>query len=133
VVHFAGHASENGEIVLESESGDPVLVPVAAIGGLLEGTCPDLRFVVLNACFSLSGADQLLNQAGCVVGTTAQIADQAAIAFTGGFYRALSHGHSVKRAFDIGKASVQLYRLDPSVLQLATRQGVDADALKLLD
>jgi O-acetyl-ADP-ribose deacetylase (regulator of RNase III) len=133
VVHFAGHASENGEIVLESESGEPALVPVDAIGELVHGTCPDLRFVVLNACFSLSGAEQLLNQAGCVVGTTAQIADQAAIAFSGGFYRALSHGHSVKRAFDMGKASVQLYRLDPSVLQLVTRKGIDADGLKLMD
>jgi O-acetyl-ADP-ribose deacetylase (regulator of RNase III) len=132
VVHFAGHASPGGEIVLESESGQPALVPVDAISELLHGTCPELRFVVLNACFSLSGAEKLLDQAGCVVGTRAEIADQAAVAFSGGFYRALAHGYSVQRAFEMGRASVQLYRLDPSVLQLVTRQGFDADSLKLV-
>jgi len=80
VVHFAGHGSRGGKLLLEDEHGAAALVSVAALGRLFRDV-GGVRCVVLNACFSAEHASAVAQHVPCVVAMSAAIADTAAIAF----------------------------------------------------
>ena len=67
------------------------------------GSSPDLRCVVLNACYSEQQAHVIHRHIDYVIGMQKEIADTAAINFSRGFYDALFAGEPVHRAFDLGK------------------------------
>ena len=63
----------------------------------------------------------------CVVGMSAAIGDESAIAFAASFYQALGYGRSIQTAFDLGCGQIDLQGLgeeDTPKLKVAT--GVDA-------
>ena len=62
----------------------------------------------------------------------AAIGDGNARRFSGGLYRGLAYGRSVKTAFDLGKNEIDLSRgKDADVFHLLTRPGVDAEKVYL--
>jgi hypothetical protein len=100
----------SGGLLLEDERGAAVAVRPEVLTELLAIVTRDkpLRCVVLNACFTASQAQAIARHVDCVIGTTRDIDDYAAIAFSVAFYRAIAHGKSVGTAFDLGRVEIGL-------------------------
>jgi hypothetical protein len=126
VVHFSGHGSPEGEIVLEDGSGRGALVSATALQGLFTILKDNIRCVVLNACFSRIQAEAITRSIDCAVGMSSAVEDDAAISFAASFYQALAFNRSVKEAFELGCGQIQLGNLGRGELpQLLVRPGVD--------
>lgn len=136
IVHFSGHGSPNGAIILENSQGQAQEVSPETLAELLAVVRGRLKCVILNACFSLEKADALAEQVSCVIGMDAEIDDRAAISFAEGFYRGLGFGRGYYTAFELGRSQINLLNLpdgtvphfitrDNSILQLETvKSGV---------
>lgn len=112
VVHFSGHGSRDGEIVLENESGQAQAVSTRALSTLFSVLKDNIRCVVLNACYSEVQAKAIATNIDCVVGMSTAIGDRAAISFASAFYQALGFGRNIKTAFDLGCNQIDLASLD---------------------
>lgn len=71
----------------------------------------NIRCVVLNACYSEQQAQAIAQHIDCVIGMSNAIGDPAAISFATAFYQALGYGRSIKTAFDLGCAQVDIENL----------------------
>lgn len=134
VVHFSGHASAWG-VLLEDEAGsrDGAGVEFALLARVLGATDEPPRLVVLNACESLEGAEDLLQTVPTVIGMSESITDLAAITFAARFYAAIASAQSVATAVEQAKTAMQLASLEDSQLpEIRTREGVDPASLVLV-
>ncbi len=126
IVHFSGHGSSSGAIVLEDKRGSEHQVSASILKELFSILRENVRCVVLNACWSVQQADALADEIDCVVGMGRSIGDRAAIEFASGFYRALGYGRSVEQAFKLGCLEINLANIPQSdVPQLRSRKGCD--------
>lgn len=116
IVHFSGHGSASGEIILENVTGLSQPVTTGALRQLFRILKDNIRCVVLNACFSDIQAKAIAEEIDCVIGMSVGISDQAAIRFAAGFYRALGYGRSVQTAFELGCNEIDLANLDQSLV-----------------
>lgn len=108
IVHFSGHGSAIGEIILQDLLGNAQPVPADALNNLFRLLKDQIRCVVLNACFSASQAVGIAQQIDCVIGISEAISDRAAIEFVTAFYRALGYGRDVATAFELGCNQIKL-------------------------
>ncbi|MDJ0689934.1 MAG: CHAT domain-containing protein [Xenococcaceae cyanobacterium MO_188.B32] len=108
IVHFCGHGTGSQGLVLETESGQKQLINTQAIGDLFKLSAKHIESVVLNACYSQAQASVINQYINYVIGTKKSIRDDAAIAFTRGFYLALFNGESIDRAYEFGCNRIQL-------------------------
>ena len=121
IIHFIGHGDfdtdrDEGVLALENDSGRLNPVPAESVVDLLHEAQPMPRLVVLNACESstssqsdlFSGVAAALVRGGVTAVTAMQfeISDQAAIAFSRGFYTAIGHGRSVDEAVRSGRVAI---------------------------
>ena len=121
IVHFIGHGDfdidrEEGVLALENDYGRLNRIPADSVVDLLREAQPMPRLVVLNACESstssqsdlFSGVAAALVRGGVSAVTAMQfeISDQAAIAFSRGFYTAIGHGRSVDEAVRSGRVAI---------------------------
>ena len=102
IVHFSGHGSSAGEIILKNDDGSQYHVPPDRLASLFGILKDNIRCVVLNACFSQLQAEGIAASIDCVVGMKRAVPDKSAIEFAAGFYLGLGFGRSVKTAFDLG-------------------------------
>ena len=122
IVHFAGHGSTKGEIVLEDSQGQAQPVSAEALADLFAAIPGQTECVVLNTCFSLEMADALAEKVRCVIGIEKEIDDESAVRFTGGFYRGLSFGQGYYQSFELGRNEIKLFKLpDAEALRFSTR------------
>ncbi|UWQ43941.1 CHAT domain-containing protein (plasmid) [Leisingera aquaemixtae] len=105
VLHFSGHG-DSGVLCFEDRDGYAVPVSADAIEGLVELN-ESIECLVMNACFSESIARQVAPHVKTVIGCTVEIEDDAAVVFSKAFYRALAHGQSYRRAFDLARNELQ--------------------------
>jgi len=158
IVHFSGHGSPAGEIILMDASGaqKPVRggtleAPLArdashtargaqepasarALKALFTSLKDNIRLVVLNACYSRIQAEAIAEVIDCVVGMSDAISDRAAIAFAASFYRALGFGRSVQEAYEQGNVSLGLEGIgEETIPDLLERDGIDAASVVLVD
>lgn len=158
VVHFSGHGSSGtGGRVSDSKAhrdldaepdrddralrtglffqdheGRPQLVSTEALEATFGAAGASVQLIVLGACYSDSNAEALLRHAGCVVGMTGAITDDAARSFAVGFYGGLGERASVAAAYAQGCAAIRLQGLSESDRPtLAVRPGTDAGKLIL--
>ncbi|WP_170546395.1 CHAT domain-containing protein [Ruegeria arenilitoris] len=110
ILHFSGHGG-TGLLCFEDKNGDMATVSAAAVEGLVK-LSDSVQCLVLNACYSESIATQVSAHVKAVVGCSVAIGDDAAIAFTRAFYRALRHGHPYRRAFDLALNDLQLLGME---------------------
>lgn len=101
IVHFSGHGSEEGALFFEQESGETVPVEPPALSALFR-EFPDVRCVLLNACYGELQARAIGEHIEYVIGARKEIEDEDAIAFAIGFYRALGAGRSIEEAYRLG-------------------------------
>ncbi len=131
IVHFSGHGSSRGEIILIDENlveGERLPKPVSpvAIKALFQVFKDNVQVVLLNACFSQIQAEALKDVIDCVIGMNAAIGDQAAIVFAASFYRALGFRRSVKEAFEQGKVALLLEGIpEADIPKLLCKPGID--------
>jgi hypothetical protein len=110
IVHFSGHGSGSGEIILDNGAGESQPVPIAALNrlfGILKGKIP-ISCVVLNSCFSEAQATAIAESIDCVVGMSGSIRDDAAISFAASFYQALAFGQDLQTAFELACCEIHL-------------------------
>lgn len=121
VVHFIGHGGydeENDESYLQfvSEGGGTQRVQANKLVDLLCNTPLPPRLVVLNSCssgegspgdiFSSTAAALAKGGISAVAAMQFTITDEAAIAFSRGFYRAIAEGLSVDQAVHNGRRAI---------------------------
>ncbi|MDJ0532126.1 MAG: metallophosphoesterase [Xenococcaceae cyanobacterium MO_207.B15] len=122
IVHFCGHgAGEPGLVFLDKK------IATDALSNLFELFKEHLECVVLNACYSEVQASAIVKHINYVVGMKQAIRDDAAIAFSLGFYRALGYGRSIEDAYKFGCNAIQLAIEDRS-----TKRDVIAEEMRKL-
>ena len=108
IVHFCGHGMGSQGLVLETSSGQTRLLDTQAIADLFKLFKNQIECVVLNACYSQVQAAEISKHINYVIGTKREIRDDAAIAFSKGFYEALGNGETIQRACLFGCNRIQL-------------------------
>ncbi|MBB4635977.1 CHAT domain-containing protein [Longimicrobium terrae] len=132
VVHFSGHGSERG-LVLVGNHGTPQSVGAPALARLFATFAGTVRVVVLSACHSRAQAQAIVQWVDCVIGTRGALPDEAALAFNASFYRAIAFGCSVREAYDQASVAVSLGGFpDDACPELLARDGVDPARLFLV-
>jgi hypothetical protein len=127
IVHFCGHGGGEAGLVFESDLGREQQVKTEALSELFRLFDNGVECVLLNACYSQDQAEAIVQHIGHVIGMNQEIRDDAAIAFSKGFYRALGYDCSIKEAFEFGKNAIQLEISGSSVV----RSGATAETRKL--
>ncbi|MEP0925356.1 SUMF1/EgtB/PvdO family nonheme iron enzyme [Leptolyngbya sp. ST-U4] len=108
VVHFCGHGSGQQGLVFEGNEGGEQWVRAEALSDLFRLFAQNVGCVLLNACYSEDQANAIVNHIDYVIGMNQKIRDDAAIAFSKGFYRALGYECSIEEAYEFGKNAIQL-------------------------
>jgi hypothetical protein len=106
IVHFSGHGSNTGEIILLDSNGQPKPVNTPAIKALFLTLKDNIRVVLLNSCYSKIQAEAITEIIDCVIGMNTKIGDEAARVFAASFYRAIGFGRSIKDAFEQAKVAL---------------------------
>lgn len=134
IVHFSGHGSSAGELILVGKDGKAKPLSADALAATFESLNDNIRLVVLNACYSKVQAEAMTSAIDCVIGMNAPIGDDAAIRFAETFYQALGFGRSVGNAFKQGTARVLADNSGQAkVPEILVRNGVDANAIVLVN
>lgn len=118
VIHFAGHGAfdpqRGGAFCFQTEDGDVDAVPFELLAEALAGA-RSLRLAVLNACdssrvpaacVSAHSALALLFRLPAVIAMQFPIRDEAAVAFAGELYDALSAGDPLEAAMAEGRQAI---------------------------
>lgn len=108
IVHFCGHGTGKKGLVFEDRQGNGDLVSTNTLKDFFALFEKRVTCVVMNACYSEVQAKAINEHIKYVIGMNQAIRDDAAIAFSIGFYRALGYGKSFEDAFKFGKNAIQL-------------------------
>lgn len=113
IVHFCGHGTESGCLVLEDHNGRPQFLKLEALAALFRMHQQYVQCVLLNACYSEPIAEAISQHIGFVVGMNQTIRDRSAIEFAKGFYDHLGRGNpdDFLRAFDEGILTIEFANL----------------------
>ena len=101
ILQFSGHGGD-GALWLEDDAGNGLPASSEALAELFEMFSDKTYCVILNACSSLPEVQAIARHIDYVIGTNKSISDEAAIAFSSGFYSALASGVTVPQAFKEG-------------------------------
>jgi len=134
IVHFCGHGSSSGELVLADSKGVSKRVSTKAIKALFQTLKDNIWVVVFNTCYSRSQAKAITEVIDCAIGMSDTIGDQAAITFAASFYRAIGFGRSIQEAFDQGKTALMLEGIpEENTPRLLVKKDVDPSRLFLIE
>ncbi|MFJ8779787.1 effector-associated domain EAD1-containing protein [Streptomyces sp. NPDC102476] len=107
ILHFAGHGSPNGYLLMEDDHGRVAPVRADWLNEALEAS-GGVHTLVLAACHLGRQLKEFRSGSTAAIGCDEPLCDADAIAFSRDFYGALSHGKGVAEAFALGKAGVQM-------------------------
>jgi formylglycine-generating enzyme required for sulfatase activity len=134
VVHFACHGSAEAEILLLGDGAVPGVISAEALASLFRVLQDNLVLVVFNACFASGPASAIRQHAGLAIGMRERIEDRVAMAFASALYGALAYGRSVRDAFDLAVAAVEVADArQRHVPQLFLGSGIEAEAIRLIE
>jgi len=102
VVHFAGHGSENGLMVLDKLGLATELMSLEAVEELFKLFSDQVECVIFSSCDSEQLTAAIVKYIPYVIGMKEKISDNPAIEFAVGFYDALGAGRSIEDAFQFG-------------------------------
>ena len=108
IVHFSGHGSVTGEIILLDDHGNAKPVAPRGLKALFTTLRDNIELVVLNTCYSKIQAREISEVIDFVVGMNTAISDDAAIVFAAAFYRALGFNRTIQEAFDQARVALLL-------------------------
>ncbi|GMX66782.1 hypothetical protein Elgi_60540 [Paenibacillus elgii] len=134
IVHFSGHGSEKGELILLDENSEAKLVRLEGISSLFKVVSGYVKLVVFNNCFSSKVAQVVAEHVGAAIGMNDAIGDDAARIFASQLYSALGFGLSLQEAFDQAVVSIQLEGIsDENVPVIFCNKEIDASSFYLVN
>lgn len=107
IVHFCGHGGGEGGLVLEDDDGNEQFVTNEGLTHLFAVFADRVECILLNACYSEVQADALIQHINYVIGMNREIPDEAAIAFSIGFYDGIGAGTTVEDAYKLGCSAIE--------------------------
>ena len=107
IVHFCGHGTGEGGLVLEDDAGNEQFVASDELSRLFEVFTDRVECILLNACYSEVQAEALIAHINYVIGMNREIPDAAAIAFSIGFYDAIGAGRTIEDAYKLGCSAIE--------------------------
>jgi hypothetical protein len=107
IVHFAGHGEVDGSLYVEGDSGLSEPVDPGGLAELFGLYSRTIKCVIVNACHSVRLAAAIAEYIDYAIGMRSAIGDEASIAFSVGFYQALSSGQAIPEAFRHAKAMIR--------------------------
>lgn len=107
VLHFSGHG-DTGMLFFEDRYGEAAPVDAKSFGELISLHADTVKCVILSACYSEDVAKAVRAHVPWVIGCDQSIADDAAIAFSRAFYRAMANGQDYQKAFRHARNEVSL-------------------------
>jgi len=125
IVHFSGHGTGAGGLVLEDGTGQAQFVRSAALAGLFELFADKVECVVLNACYSDVQAAAIAHHIPYVMGMNQAVGDR-------GFYDALGAGESFEFAYKLGRNRIALEGIPEDLTPVMTRKA-DVESLPLTE
>jgi hypothetical protein len=132
IVHFSGHGTETGQLLMRDDEGTVIKVDPDGVSGLIALRREVIQLVMLNACFSEVLAEKLIKNISCVVGMRTAVYDDAAILFARTFYEAIGDGVALQEAFETGIHTVQsTFPGEDDIPQLLVKEGVDPSRIFL--
>jgi hypothetical protein len=133
VVHFSGHPGFDG-IYLTDECGRPATITPDALYDTFGAAGQSVQVIVLNGCAAHHVGEALRNFVPVCVGTPTSTSDEAARAFSIGFYGALASKETVATASAQGKAAMSLQMLGQQVQpRVYNRSDIDPKTFILAD
>ncbi|ABY35670.1 MAG TPA: TIR domain-containing protein [Chloroflexus aurantiacus] len=111
IVHFSGHGNARGALYLEDRQGKALPVEPEALAALFKQFSNQVRCVILNACYSETQAKAISQHIEYVIGMDHTISDEAAIAFSVGFYQGLGSGRTIEESYHLGCVHIHLHGL----------------------
>ncbi|MBP7960481.1 MAG: CHAT domain-containing protein [Caldilineaceae bacterium] len=134
IVHFSGHGTGSGELVLMDDNRQPKPVSTGALKALFATLKDNIQVVVLNACATQPQAEAITESIDCVIGMSGDLGDRAALIFAASFYRAIGFARTVQEAFDQGKVALLLDGIaEEKTPVLLHRPGVDPSTVRLVN
>jgi len=107
ILHFSGHGNQSA-LCFADKDGKDVIVAGQAFLDLIQLHSNTIECVILNSCQSLDICKLMTGKGIFLIGCDGSIGDNAALAFSGGFYEAIADGRNYEEAFNAGKAQVNL-------------------------
>lgn len=130
IVHFSGHGSDEDELVLQDDSGNPKFVSKEAIVQVMMASSGKIRLVFFNTCFSYTQAQAVVEHVEVTIGMTTSIGDHAARVFAAQFYSSIGFGLSVQQAFNQAKAALMLEGIsEENTPKLYIKDGLDSEQI----
>lgn len=134
IVHFSGHAG--GGLLFDNasvtEPGDH-LVGYGTVARLLASTDQKPKLIVLNACGTLEGANEMLTAAPIVIAMSDLVSDAAGAVFARHFYAGLGAAQTITHA--VNQAREMTLNALPEEADLVTvcaGEGFDPDDIRLV-
>lgn len=106
ILHFCGHGSSDGKLVLENDSGETQLHTPESLSQLLGLFADHIECVLITACYSEAQAQEIVKYIDYVIGMRESIGDKAAIEFSVAFYDALGAGKSYDFAYEYACSAI---------------------------
>jgi hypothetical protein len=119
IVHFCGHSTPEGCLILEDDSGNHKPITPQGLAALFKLHREYVNCVVLNACYSETPAHEISQHVNYAIGMNQAIGDKAAIVFAVGFYDGLGYDseNNIVRAYEEGLIAVQMEDLSLGSIQ----------------
>lgn len=133
VVHFSGHGSDDDELVLQDDKGQPKFVSKEAIVQTIAVSSDSVKLVVFNTCFSFNQAQEAVKHVDAAIGMNTTIGDESARVFSSQLYSAIGFGRSIRAAFNQAKAALMMESPgEAGTPNLYIKEGVRDDELILV-
>ena len=133
IVHFSGHGSDQGDLVLQDNFGNTKLVSLETIVEMFKVMASGIELVVFNACFSHAQAECVIQHVKAAVGMNNSVGDDAARIFAAQLYSAIGFGRSVPEAFAQAKIALKLENIqEDQIPELFVAEGVEDVELVLV-
>ena len=127
IVHFSGHGTPSGDLVLLNPDGTKRIVRKEAISMAISTASDSIKLVVFNACFSEVQAQSVVSYVDAAIGMSTSIGDEAACVFASQLYSAIGFGHSLQTSFRQAIAQLMLEDIDEeNTPKLYVKDGLDS-------
>lgn len=133
IVHFSGHGTDAGDLVLLNSDGMSKYVSKEAISLAMSTASDSIRLVVFNACFSEKQAESVVEYVDSAIGMSDTINDEAACVFAAQLYSSIGFGNSLSVSFKQAIAQLMLEGIrEENIPKLYLRSGVQAEDVILV-
>jgi len=123
IIHYTGFGSEQG-LVFEGTSGRATTVGTSSLVKLVKVFGQGCECFLINADNTISLAELMSRLVGFAIGMSSAITDQAAVAFSTGFYRAISMDLPFDVAFHSGCLEIQQRGMPEDQIPTLFKDGI---------